>query len=119
MKRKWLTKQEALTLASQYQYLKGQVYVNDGTAEIIESVELSPHDEMNRSFFLSHYLETKKTNNALLFYVQPYYDVVLILKRTNVNGGSYYYLKSLVTFFAENSSYPNKINSYSKLYISQ
>jgi hypothetical protein len=119
MNREWLTRQEAQALVAQYQYLKGQTYLNDGSAEMIESVELAPHDEMSRSFFLSHYLETRKTNNALLFYSQPYYDAVLILKRSSVNGGSYYYLKSVLSFLKIKNNYSGKIDSYSKLYISQ
>src|ERR1043165_10089273 len=101
MRRKWLTRKEANELCAEYQYLAGQVNVKNGLEETITCVAVAPHDEMNKTFFLSYYLETRDQHEALSFYLHPYFDVVLILKQPNNLGGSYYSLKNLVHYFSE------------------
>jgi hypothetical protein len=118
MKRTWLTKQEAIELSTEHQYLLGQIFITDGAAETVECVAVAPHDELSRAYFLSHYLENRKLQEALSFYGQPYYDVVLVMRCEKAGNSSSYYLKSLLAFFAENIGSPRKLNSYSALYSS-
>jgi len=72
-----LTLEEAQSVCNAHQWLKGRKLFADKDW-IIDEVAVAPADRLNQWLFVHLCLEGDTPKEALAFYRQPYYDVVLI-----------------------------------------
>ena len=86
-----ITLSQAISVCNQYQHLKGNVVISDkGDFEVIDTIAIAPHDELNKTHFFKLYKEMKDAEKAIGFYKKTEYDVVLI-QRELVPIGDFYY----------------------------
>lgn len=79
MPRTPLTLPQAEKLRDDFEYLKGQVFNNEyALAATIESVTVTPYDDVNKYIFVLAYREHGNAEEALKLYKGPLYDVMIL-----------------------------------------
>lgn len=70
---------DALSICNEYQYLVGQPFCGEyRTLGEIEAVVIAPADKLNKSIFLKQFATHKNLEQALAFYSDDHFDVVLL-----------------------------------------
>ena len=99
MKHEALTLQEARSLAGSFQQLVGQPYNHSGSWSPVISVVVSPYADINKWIFSLYYADSRNSVNALGFYKEPEYDVLVF--SCSVNNSKWLTYTDLRSYLAE------------------
>ncbi|OJW78573.1 MAG: hypothetical protein BGO69_00880 [Bacteroidetes bacterium 46-16] len=82
MKHDPLTLQEAQALCKDFQHLAGQPYAQSASWTPVISVVVTPYEDINKWIFSRYYAESRNALNALSFYKEHQYDVLVFSAST-------------------------------------
>ena len=101
MKHEALTLQEARSLSSDFQHLVGKPYAKAGSWSPVIGVMVTPYEDISKWIFSRYYAESRNAANALSFYNEHKYDVLVFsASTTNPKWLTY---TDLRTYLAENN----------------
>jgi hypothetical protein len=77
MKHEALTLQEAKALCNDFQHIIGRPYTESTSWSPVISVVVAPYEDINKWIFSRYYAEGRNAMNALSFYKEHTYDVLV------------------------------------------
>ena len=101
MKHEPLTLQEAKALCNDFQHLCGKPYSQSSSWSPVISVVVAPYEDINKWIFSRYYAESRNAINALSFYKEPKYDVLVF--SASVSNEKWLTYNDLRSYLAENN----------------
>jgi len=96
-----LTLQEAKALCNDFQHLVGKSYSQSNSWSPVISVVVTPHEDVNKWIFSRYYAESRNAFNALSFYKEHKYDVLVF--SASVSNSKWLTYTDLRSYLKENN----------------